>query len=177
MKKKILSLALAMLCMGACFVGCSGKDESKSEGKSKSYIEKKIASMDSASSTLHKSFCTSLIDLCDVNGVDVDSISGWIDLKNWDWENAEKPGSDVTVLNSDNAEELLAFYVQQYFSDVVKLDAAAVYVDKGKAWGICCTDGEYCGTYPGGLITYADYENSGKIDMQECMNRVEEKIK
>lgn len=176
MKKKILSLALAMLCMGACFVGCSGKDESESEGKSKSYIEKKIVSMDSASCTLYKSFSASLMDY-DVNGVDFDSISGWIELSDWDWENADKPDSDVTVLNTDNAEELLAFYVQHYFADIVKLDASAVYVDEGAVLGVCCTDGEYYGTWPGGIITYADYENSGKMDMQECMNRVEEKIK
>lgn len=173
MKKKILSF---MLCMGACFVGCSGKDESKSEGKSKSYIEKKIVSMDSASCMLYKSFSASLMDY-DVNGVDFDSISGWIELSDWDWENADKPDSDVTVLNTDNAEELLAFYVQQYFADIVKLDAAAVYVDEDEVLGVCCTDGEYCGTWPEGIITYADYENSGKMDMQECMNRVEEKIK
>lgn len=71
MKKKILSLALAMLCMGACFVGCGDKNESESEGKSESYIEKKIASMNSASSTLQKSFSASLIDLEDLNGADI----------------------------------------------------------------------------------------------------------
>ena len=177
MKKKILTLALAMLCLGACFVGCGDKNESESEGKSESYIEKKIASMNSASSTLQKSFSASLIDLEDLNGADIYSISGWIELSDWDWENAEEPDSDATVLNSDNAEKLLAHYVQLYFSDIVKFDAAAVYVNEGEVLGTCCTDGEYCGTYPDGLITYADYENSGKIDMQECMNRVEEKIK
>ena len=178
MKKKILSLALAMLCMGACLVGCGDTDESENEGKSESYIEKKIATMNSASSSLQKAFCASLMDLESTNGTDIYSISGWIELSDWDWEKAEEPDSDAAVLNADNAEELLSHYVQLYFSDVVKLDSASVYVNKGEALGACCTaDGEYCGTYPDGLITYADYENSGKIDMQECMDRVEEKIK
>lgn len=193
MKKKILSFALAMLCMGACLVGCGDKEEESDTDETNvsemSEVEKyaaksKISAMNRAAESAVKAMSYALEQAESVNDIDI-SFTGWIDLSEWDWDNMAKPDNNGIALNADNAEELLSRYFREAFGftdgydyGIENIDKLAIYVDSGICTGACFTkDGERWGAYPKDIITYTDYEISCKMDMQECMNRVEEKIK
>ncbi|GEM_PF-3385487 len=197
MKKKIISLALAALCVGACFVGCDNyddddderdtkssvsskkdkddDDEKDSDSKDEDYIKDKMSSANYCAKATANATNTTLVEL-DEFGADV-MFTGWIDLSDWDWENAEKYNGGAEALTTDNAEELLAGIIQEYFKDISKLDEVAIYIEKGICSGVYCSEnGEFWGTYPPELITFEDYED-GDIDAQECIDRIEKTIK
>lgn len=191
MKKKIISLALAALCMGASLVGCYSYDDDDDEKGSKSsvsskkdkdddddenedkYIEDKLKIADSYAKITRNAMNSTLTDL-DALGTDI-FYTGWIDLSDWDWENVEEHSG--AVLSAGTAEKLLAHGMQTYFSDISELDTVAVYIENGCCNGVYCSvDGEFWGTYPPELFTVEDHEE-GRIDAQECIDRIEKAIK
>ncbi|MBQ8181693.1 MAG: hypothetical protein IJ010_06970 [Ruminococcus sp.] len=165
-----VAVAIAVMVIVLVSVLLFGKDE---DGPSRYDVKSGIASAESAASATMKAFGVTLQN-CDEEDYDV-SFSGWIEFDG-SWGEAVGNNNRPKKLTKENAEEFLAADIKKYFSDVVDVKKGAAYIRNGMCDAVCLTnDGEYWGTYPGGVVTVEDYMEKDGVDMDECIERLEDK--
>lgn len=184
--KKIFAMLLAagsLMCFAA---GCGddGSDEDSDKRPAKdnfsssvevddAYVNKsKIASANSAASSLSKAGSSAMLDLEDKYD---ENVSGtyWLTGKNIGASGKTLSyGSEMKIKGLDKLSEIIS----DYFSDITKVEEAGIYFKDGTAVGSYCKMSTgYFGTYPSDLFSESDYMyNPPTLD--ECITEIEKKF-